>query len=131
MHIDHQQVTTVDLRDGKPRTYTLRREEQSFRLDASSNDETVSILLSADDVRRLRLALGETPVEPATTPSAEEVPVVASYKFPCVTTPAAPEQTTTVSLQTTAREPRRSFPRPVFTETMVYLSGSEEWMGFN
>lgn len=131
MHIDHKHVTTLDLQDGKAREFTLRRDDRGYRLTAVSKDETVSILLSSDDVRRIRQALGEPIVEREPPVVVEPAPAAGSYNFPCVTAPVASEQTTTVSLQTSTRETRLPFHRPVFTETMVYLSGSEEWMGYN
>ncbi len=66
MHIDQRHVTTIDLHDGKAHEVSVRPDDRGYRLSLTTRDGVLTILLSADDLRRLGRALGR---EGGTTPA--------------------------------------------------------------
>lgn len=57
MRMEQRQVTILNLRDGKPREFTVRRDSQGYHVRIASEGEVVQIALSAQDLTRLRQAV--------------------------------------------------------------------------
>lgn len=80
MHIDHRQVTTINLQDGKPREYALLSDHQGYKLAAVSEDGVVHIALSSRDLQKMRKVLLREPVDGyAEMPAPQERPVMAGH----------------------------------------------------
>jgi hypothetical protein len=59
MQIDQRQVTTLNLHDGRARDLVLLEDGRGYRLSWVSGEDIVHVLLSAQDVHRLRHELAK------------------------------------------------------------------------
>jgi hypothetical protein len=89
MQIDQRHVTTVNLHDGRARDLVLLEDGRGYRLSWVSREDIVHVLLSEQDLRKLRHELARTEVkdgrkEPHPVPEPRPVVEVAE---PCAPAP--------------------------------------------
>ena len=60
MQIDQRHVTTVNLHDGRVRDFVLLKDGRGYKLSSVSKDDVVNLLLSPQDVQKLRQELAQT-----------------------------------------------------------------------
>ncbi len=63
MHIDQRRVATISLQQEHKREVYIHPEGRGYRLCLVARDEVVNILLSTEDLQKLRRALGTLDLE--------------------------------------------------------------------
>lgn len=54
MRVEQRRHTTIDLHDGKARSFLVQTDERGWRLTAASKDDVLHLLCAAPDLERLR-----------------------------------------------------------------------------